>query len=248
MVRIQLFSTIKIQLLRFKWDEGVVKKLSNNLVFLSAHKNDFTKLPFNNQFFKNCTKKIISTWIKKFIDLFFTYQLIFLQPLILGNINFKVSSNNLIYNLYFHFKKNKFIVTLNYLRSKENLLCLTPGLLIKGFEYKKSIKKNITLKFLLVRFLRKIIVTLRLKHLKILVRGVPVKLSKLMYFFLKPITHKYLTPDNFKNNNWAEENSYLKIHSLTFIKIFNTQNKIKKKGRIKRKIQRKVFLKNNVID
>ena len=132
---------------------------------------------------------------------FFTYQLIFFQPLILGKVSFKISSNNLLYNLYFHFKKNKFIITLNYFRSKENLLCLTPGLLIKGFEYKKSIKKNITLKFLLVRFLRKIIITLRLKHLKVMIKGVPLKLNKLMYFFLKPITHKYLTPNNLTNKN-----------------------------------------------
>lgn len=78
----------------------------------------------------------------------------------------------------------------------------------------------------------------------------PVFLLEIVNFLNQPISHKFLNP--YTNKVIEETNTklyHLKIFNIIFLnnKNFST-NKIKKKGRIKRKIIRKVILENKLID
>ena len=106
------------------------------------------------------------------------------------------------------------------------------------------------MKLLMARFLRKLLLILRLKNIVIISRGVPVHFNLLLSTLFKPLSHPFLDPISMKLiDETQDEKSLLRISELSFpsSKPFGTQ-KMKKKGRVKRKIRRKLTRLNSVID
>jgi len=121
---------------------------------------------------------------------------------------------------------------------------VTPGLFIKYFQGKKSLKKNKSLKLLMSRFMRKLLLVLKLKDVGIVTRGTPVHIEQLLSFLFKPLSHPFLDPLSGERINEADSTRGPKktalsigITSIRFdaSKPYSYQ-KTKKKGRIKRKI------------
>ena len=162
----------------------------------------------------------------------------------------KVFKKNKVFNLRFRFRFNKLQINLDHSVFKHNYLSLTPGLLIKGFDYKKSLKRSLSLKLLLIRFLRKVLITLGIKNLYLMLKGTPVKLSRFIHALFKPIPHIFLNPlKEAVYDEVTHEAFPFKIEGATFTKtLLFGKHKLKKKGRVKRKILRKLILKNNVSD
>jgi hypothetical protein len=129
-------------------------------------------------------------------------------------------------------------------------LFLSPGLFIKFFEKKKSFKKNKIIKILLAKYLRKIFILTKVNNLTFWIKGIPVYLLEIINFLNQPIVHKFINP----YTNKIVEETTLKTFSLRIINIvlFKNKsfciNKTKKKGRVKRKIIRKIILENKLID
>jgi hypothetical protein len=171
-----------------------------------------------------------------YIDIFF-----FLRFLKLKNI--------LIYFLILSFKKKKLFINLKNLK-KKNFLSLSTGLFIKFFEKKKSIKKNKAIKLLMAKYLRKLFIISKIKNIILIIKKTPVFLNEIINFFNLPIAHKFLNPIDQK----AIEESFndsLTIKFLYFIFMENknfSKNKAPQKGRIKRKILRKITFENKIID
>lgn len=128
---------------------------------------------------------------------------------------------------------------------------IATGLFIKFFEKKKSMKKNKLIKFLMSKFLRKLIITLNLKNLILVFKKTPVFLIETLNFLNQPTVHKFNDPIHNKIINEALSPSPRLIKFLYFIFLKNysfSKNKMKKKGRVKRKIYRKLILTNQIVD
>ena len=158
--------------------------------------------------------------------------------------------------LRFRFNRSRIHVIFEDSKDHKTHFFTTPGLFIKYFQGKKSLKKNKALKYLMARFLRKILLVLNLESVGIITKGVLVHLEKLLTALFRPLSHPFLNPFTGSTINESDTNQTPKssrgnigISSVTFLapKPFSYQ-KIRKRGRIKRKIQRRLVRLNKVID
>lgn len=191
----------------------------------------------------NLKKKIL--WI--FLNI---YNLIYYQFIFDYFYSLKLLKKSPLRNyLIFAFKKNKlFLNLLNF--NRKTFLFISPGFFIKFFEKKKSFKKNKIIKLLTAKYLRKVFILTKINNLIFFIKSVPTFLLEIINFLNQPISHKFLNPcTNKVIEETVTKSFYLKIFNIIFLnnKSFSI-NKIKKKGRIKRKIIRKVILENKLID
>jgi hypothetical protein len=102
----------------------------------------------------------------------------------------------------------------------------------------------------MAKYLRKLFIISKIKNLILIVKKTPVFINEIINFFNLPIAHKFLNPIEQKI---IEEsyNSSLSFKFLYFIFMENknfSKNKLPQKGRIKRKILRKVTFENKIVD
>jgi len=213
---------------------------------LIKEKNNFLRFRNKSNFFFFVKKKI-SNLITFFSLYFFFFNTIYLDIFFLIK-NLKKKNKSLFF-LVMSFKKNKlFLSFLNFM--KKNFLSLSSGLFIKFFEKRKAFKKNKTIKILMAKYFRKLFIILKIKNLALIIKKIPVSLSEILTFLNSPIVHKFLNPIE---NKVIEENDKtpLFINFLYFLFIENknfSKNKMPQKGRIKRKILRKLTFDNKIID
>ena len=147
------------------------------------------------------------------------------------------------------FKKSRLFITLkNFF--KKNITSLSSGLFIKFFEKKKSFKKNKTIKLLMIKYLRKLLIISKITTLALLVKKTPIFLTELLNLMNTPISHKFLNPIDGKLTE-EDLKSFTSFKFLYFIFLQNKsfcKNKLRLKGRIKRKILRKITLENRLAD
>ena len=158
--------------------------------------------------------------------------------------------------LRFRFNKSRLHVILEDSKEHNTHFFTTPGLFIRYFQGKKSLKKNKALKYLMARFIRKMLLVLNLESVGLVTKGVPVNLDKLLTAIFKPLSHPFTNPLTGEVINESDstlprkkEKGNIGISSVTFFapKPFSYQ-KTRKRGRIKRKIQRRLVRMNKVID
>jgi len=102
----------------------------------------------------------------------------------------------------------------------------------------------------MIKFLRKILLILRLKNIIVLSRGVPVHFSLLLATLFRPLAHPFVDPLTGTTVDETQgSKGIINMSALFFLtsKPFGTQ-KTKKKGRVKRKIRRKLVRSNSIID
>lgn len=106
------------------------------------------------------------------------------------------------------------------------------------------------MKLLTMRFLRKLLLIIRFKNLTVHAKGVPLFLDTLINTLYRPVTHPMRNPlTGSLIDEVTSKPRNLLISGITFFhpKPYGSL-KQKKKGRIKRKIRRKVIKSNRVID
>ena len=136
------------------------------------------------------------------------------------------------------------------MKKKKNFFSLSTGLFTKYFGKKKSIKKNKILKILIGKYVRKIFLIIKIKYLFLIIKKNPTFLLEFLKYLNTPIIHKFFNP--YKNQiveDYKNQPHVLRFNYFIFFK--NTSfsfQKTHKKGRIKRKISRKLILKNKLID
>jgi len=162
----------------------------------------------------------------------------------------KAKPIEITHNLYMRFNGHRLIITLADDRVGNTHFFLSTGLLLKYFERKKSIKKNKSMKLLMIRFLRKLLILLRLKNIVLKVRGVPLYMDILLAMLFRPLSHFFTDPfTGLEVDEIQRKKNHLNFSAIVFTKFkpFGYQ-KTKKRGRIKRKIRRKLVKLNAVID
>ena len=202
------------------------------------------------------TYKVLNVLLMSLIN---TYKVFFAKPVVeffFLKRNAEKHMVNSFYFLNFKFKRSLFFINI-YNNVNKNYLSLSLGLFLKFFNKKKAFKKNKTLKLLTMRFLRKLFISLTFKNLYLRVRGVPVMLTKLLTTLNKPIIHQFTDPlSNVLIDETSHEYKTTRLTKPLLLTpfIYFTKNKSytylksKKRGRVKRKIRRKLVKLNNVID
>ena len=151
------------------------------------------------------------------------------------------------------FRSSRLFVILEDKAKKRTHLFASTGLFLKYFKRRKSLKKNKSMKFLVMRFFRKILLTLRLRSVGIVTRGIPTQLDTLLTALFRPLSHPFTNPLNGRIVNEIADSKISK-HDINVTSILfshprpNTPQKVRKRGRIKRKIQRKIVRHANLID
>jgi hypothetical protein len=152
--------------------------------------------------------------------------------------------------MYLTFKDNQrlYVNFQNY--KKKNFFFLSHGFFLKYFEKKKSMKKNKSMKMLVARYLRKLYLLIKFKHTIFFIKKTPSSLLEMINALNTPIIHKFSNP--FSEKIVEEMNFTKNIFNINYFIFFKnidfSGNKIRKKGRIKRKITRKIVIESSIID
>ena len=201
---------------------------------------------------KNTTKAIFKKININILINFISIYNFFLNSIYLDIFYFNKflkNKNRSFFFLILSFKKKKLYINLQN-NNKKNYLSISTGLFIKFFEKRKSIKKNKAIKLLMVKYLRKLFIISKINTLILIIKKTPLFVNELINFLNTPIAHKYINPIDQKIID-ESTNKYLSIRFFYFIFTENknfSKNKTPAKGRIKRKILRKITFENKIID
>lgn len=115
------------------------------------------------------------------------------------------------YFLNLKFVRRRFFASI-YDSSDVNYLTLGVGLFASLTQRRKSFKKNILLKLLMMRFLRKMFIAMSFNNIYLRVRGAPVDLTRLIATLNRPVIHTYIDPfrETIVDEKSAEHRKYLK--------------------------------------
>ena len=202
-------------------------------VFLKKH--TINKVFFNKTKLKqNLNSKILVALIK---------------PLV--TVPYKLNKNkyfNTQKTLALNFKRNRFFPTLRTLKG-ESYIFLSLGMFIKFFNKSKSFLKSKSMYLILASFFRKILMFGSFKNLILTINKTPVFLKEIMSTINDSVVAVYKNPFNDIEVN---EKTYINKFKFSFIMFLNNKPfgplKLKKKGRLKRKISKKIILMNRITD
>lgn len=192
----------------------------------------------------------VSNWIFLWSRLTFLYISFSLLPCVeLYLRRWKAQKRVVRHHLRFRFNRQRLMLTLADEPTRSTHMFISPGLFLKYFQRKKSLKKNKSMKFLMVRFMRKVLLVLRIKNVVINSRGVPVHLNSLLSVLFRPFSHHFEDPLTSTVINETEGQRNINVSAIMFTspRPFGFQ-KTRKMGRVKRKIRRRITRLGNVID
>merc|ERR1712170_58750 len=145
--------------------------------------------------------------------------------------------------LLLNFKRFRFFPTLLNYRNKHTYIPLSLGMFLGYFSKPKSFKKSKQLYILLSSFFKKLLIHTQIRYLTLIVKFIPKYLTEL------------ITNLQSQNAIYLENTSLLTTNYNIIIKniIFSTTKnyflkKLPKKGKLKRKVVRKIIKNNSIID
>lgn len=208
-------------------------------------------LEFNYGFDIDRQNDLFSSFSKFFIDYFNFYILIFNRFIYDTNNFLKTIKNKkklTFYHLILTCRNNKLFINLND-NLKINYLFLSTGFFIKYFDKKKFFKKNKTLRIVLIKYLRKMFLLVKFPQIILLLKKNPIFFLEFLNLLHQPILYKFNEP--LTNREIIDDDTKIITNFLYFV-FLNTEdftnNKTRKRGRVKRKIYRKIVLRNSVVD
>ena len=169
-------------------------------------------------------------------------------------INSTLTKRIPVYSLYWTFTKTHrlYINLLNGSDIYYNYISLSPGLFLKFYGQKRPLKRTKLFKVLLVKYLRKLLITSRLKDVSVSVNRLPLLFTELFSIFMTPEVVPYNIPNknSLYNDDLINKNkSFFNVHRFYFNRTkFYGIYKSKLRGRLKRKVARRLTKKNNILD
>ena len=154
-----------------------------------------------------------------------------------------------LYKIYFTFHLTRLYINLWDTKNR-NYVSLSAGLFLKFFQGKRSLKKNKIFRLLLVRFFRKILIVSGIKNVSLYLKKTPRDTTELFNVLNQPLPAPFFDPVQQKKviETWQNHHT-LDVRYLYFLRAISFTNmKVKKKGRLKRKIARKIIKKNKIMD
>ena len=162
---------------------------------------------------------------------------------------FDLSRKDSYYNIYFNFRSNRFFISV--LNSKGRLYTsLSVGLFLKFFQNKKSLKKNKLFKLLLSKYLRKLLIISNIKNIYLYIKKTPTHIYEICNLLTSPLPKPFFNPLKGISIIESSEKHYnLNIRYIFFTKTKSFTNmKVCRKGRLKRKIQKRILKSNRITD
>ena len=154
------------------------------------------------------------------------------------------------YILNLNFKKNRFFPQLKDTFFKKTVFNNSLGIISKYFSLRKSYLRGKSSYLLTAAYLRRLLLNINILKLRLEITKVPKYLKDIIRVLLTSANVFYRNP--FNNNIIVNERA--RPTSFIFSYVFFTNNKSwgvikrKKRGRLKRKISKKIVLLNNVLD
>jgi len=160
---------------------------------------------------------------------------------------FKFHGTSKILNL--NFPRNRFFPNFKTLQG-ETYTFLSLGMFSKFFVKNKSFFKTKQMYLILASFIRKILLFASIKFLYLLVTNIPTYLKEIMSTINNSVINHYKNP--FNEENLINEKSVINPFKFSFFMFINNKPygkvKVKKKGRLKRKITKRLTQMNKVLD
>ena len=147
------------------------------------------------------------------------------------------------HQLRFRFTSSRLAILFTNPATRSDYFFVSSGLFTRYFFFKKSIKKSKVIKLIMARFARKMIILLGLRDISLRVRGLPTMLETLVSTLFSPMRHPFESP---LTGGLVDEvdkiGTTLFVSSLSFVNIkpFGFM-KVRLKGRIKRKVRRRLY-------
>lgn len=217
----------------------------STLSFLLIHKRNRVSYLYPNLLVLSITHNWLKfyhyysfLWDQPRLDLFFMKQKYYLRNLSIPH-----------YQLILTFRQGKLFVNLLN-KYKLNYLHLSLGLFSRFFSTQKAFKKNKILKIVLAKYLRKLLLLTQLNFIDLFVKSSPFMLLEILTYLFEPLQKVFKDP--LSGRLFDETRFKYKDFSLNYIYFSQSRQynflKIRKKGRIKRKLQKKLVKLNKKVD
>ena len=159
----------------------------------------------------------------------------------------KFHGTNKMLNL--NFPRNRFFPNFKTIQG-ETYTFLSLGMFSKSFTKNKSFFKTKQMYLILASFLRKILLFASIKFLYLLITNIPTYLKEIMSTINNSVINHYKNP--FNEENFINEKNTINPFKFSFFMFVNNKPygkiKVKKKGRLKRKITKRLTQINKVLD
>ena len=155
------------------------------------------------------------------------------------------------YYLNLNFKRIRFFPFLKKDQKTEVFFNNSLGMVSKFFSKTKAFLRQKTSYLLSASFLRKILIYTNLKYLILKIKGVPLFLRDILSTIINPSVkvyeHPFKAPPQLIDEGALQHSFSFKYVVFTNLKPHSLMKR-KQKGRLKRKIAKKIVLLNNILD
>jgi hypothetical protein len=148
--------------------------------------------------------------------------------------------------------RNRFFPQLFSIISGKTIFNVSLGVISNYFSKKKNFLRSKASYLMLATYIRRMLISMSLLHLNLKIKGVPVHLGSILKYILSSSNVLYKNP--FKSTTFINEMGSIQDFVVCFSYIIFNNNKnfglmkSKKKGRLKRKIMKRVISNNNMLD
>jgi len=200
---------------------------------------------------------LIRFFIKTILSFSFIYNIFFYKPLFFWSSRYivKVLSKINIYKfqLKFKFKANKIVPTFG---TRFNLyFSASEGVFNSRLDRPKRFKKNKAIKFIMAKYLRKLLIVSSISWMVLVIRNNPFLLNEILQLLNEPSVHKYLNPFSKKiidefSKKYIRQPYVFKFSYFHYIftKFYGINRHPRPRGIVKRKIWRKLVRLVNKVD
>lgn len=133
-----------------------------------------------------------------------------------------------------------------------NYFFLFSGLFLKFFNNRKPLRRSKLFKTLMIKLLRKILLLSSVKNVNLIINRSSPAFNELYKLLLTPSIIPYRVPTNndlYDDSSINKFGKLLSVRKILFLRTHSFTNlKVRKRGRIKRKITRRLLRKNYVLD
>ena len=156
------------------------------------------------------------------------------------------------YYLELIFMRNRFFPQLFTTLTGKTIFNVTLGIISNYFSKKKNFLRSKASYLMLATYIRRVLVGMSLLNLNLSIRGVPIHLNSILKHILSSSNVIYKNP--FKDTAFVNEIEGSQSFTVHFSYVMFTSSKgfglmkSKKKGRLKRKIAKRVISNNNILD
>lgn len=231
------------------WTTSVDKVVKHRLLHLEG---DSETLPLTSTYLHNLSNLRIleqAIILKRFYTLYKVLSLRNLTKFSLFTRHLGKLCTTHYYKIYLTFSVSRLYINMCDIYGR-NYVSLSVGLFLKFFHFKRSLKKNKMFRFLLIRFFRKLLLVSGIQNVVIYFKKTPVYITETFRFLTGPLPAPFFDPISQEKvtETWTNARSF-RIHYLYFLRSVSFTNmKVAQKGRLKRKIARKIIKKNKITD